>query len=62
MLCPKCGADLEYVIVASECKAKGIVNGYNRITDYEDLPTTSVAILRIECPECGKDITEYIKR
>jgi hypothetical protein len=61
MKCPKCKKEIEEVNVIGECwQVATLEEGTNIIEEYgevEDILKT----IRIECPECQKDITKHVK-
>lgn len=58
MKCPKCGKEIDHVIVVSACYQNATLDG-NTTVDYDspDVDETQ----RILCPECEEAITEYVK-
>lgn len=60
MKCPKCNKEIDEVIVVSLCSQTApLVEGTNEIAEYNNLNVEST--LYIQCPECYKRITRYIK-
>jgi len=62
MECPKCKTDITAVYVVSEYTQIGQLSG-NAIAEYESIEHTGGIgkTLRIECSECGEDITKFVK-
>ena len=58
MECPKCKKEIEYVNVISNCWQKAELKG-NKIIKYGSVQAV-LDTQFIECPECLKEITEYI--
>jgi len=57
--CPKCKKEIDKVNVISECWQKAELVK-NKIVDYDSIEET-IKTIKIECPECYKDISKYIK-
>lgn len=58
--CPLCSAELEYVLVYSECRQRGEIDDEGIVSEYsgveEVFETTA-----INCPECGSDLQPYVR-
>ena len=58
-ICPHCKEELKFVNIISACIQEAELNG-NKITDYGSVETVGNTI-RIECPQCNRDITNNIE-
>ena len=58
--CPLCSADLDEVLVYSECRQRGAIDDEGIISDYsgveEVFDTSSIC-----CPQCGSDLMPYVR-
>jgi hypothetical protein len=62
MKCPKCGKDIERVIVVSQCWQYGqLAENSNKIVEYGSVENITDTIL-IECPECSQDIMKEVEQ
>jgi len=61
MKCPKCGKEISWVRVYSECWQAGTLVG-RTIAGYGPVHPENVGndICGIGCPECGEDISESV--
>ena len=59
-ICPKCKKEITRVNVISKCWQKANIDNKGKITEFESVEEV-MNTLFIECPECLKDITDYIE-
>ncbi len=60
-VCPKCDKELDEVNVVTECSRPLIINKEGFGTDYSAVDWIGSDTLRIECPHCFLEITDYIQ-
>jgi len=59
MKCPTCKKELDSVVVVSECWQLATLDG-NKIVDYGSVEEIG-PLIKIECQECGKDLTKVVE-
>jgi len=63
MICKFCNKEITYVNIVAECHYKGLFGSIHKdtIIDYDDNIDEVFSPDSYNCPECGEDITEFIK-
>jgi len=59
MKCPKCKKEINQVNIVNECWQKAGINKKGKIVDYGSIEEILEPV-KIECPECFDDISQYI--
>ena len=61
MKCPECGESIHTVNVVVVCVQVAVVRADGQLTDY-GTPEALGEIQVIECPKCGKDIKNVVRK